>query len=106
MPAGLSVPSELLDYGAVAVSAGVQWVPVSVSAVLLQMATAAKTSVPRMLARLRLSLKRNVGHRVRAAEAELAGWARYDALRALVVLAAEPPRQTFRPERLQPRWLE
>ena len=83
-----------------------------------------------------LALKRNVGGRARAAEAELARWARYEALRTLagpghargarwpalsiderrtvvqatlehvVVLAAEPPRQVFRPERLQPCWLE
>jgi site-specific DNA recombinase len=83
-----------------------------------------------------LSLKRNIGRRARAAEAELARWSRYEALRALsgqghsirerwpgltiderrrvvhaalehvVVLAAEPPRQVFRAERLQPCWLE
>lgn len=83
-----------------------------------------------------LDLKGNVGRRARAAEAEVARWARYDALRALaghgrelrarwtdmgiaerrnvvqtalehvVVLAAEPPRQVFRAERLQPCWLE
>ena len=28
------------------------------------------------------------------------------ALDHVVVLAAEPPRQVFRPERLQPAWLE
>lgn len=83
-----------------------------------------------------LSLKRNVGQRARAAEAEVARLARVAALRRLagtgpalrrqwsamtvderrsivnaaldhvVVLAAEPPRQVFRPERLQPHWLE
>lgn len=83
-----------------------------------------------------LSLKRNIGRRARAAEAELARWSRYEALGALagqgrslrqrwpaldiderrrvvqaalehvVVLAAEPPRQVFRAERLQPCWLE
>jgi site-specific DNA recombinase len=83
-----------------------------------------------------ISLKRNVGDRARAAEAEVARWARIAALRSLagtggvlrarwpamsiderrvvvhttldhvVVLAAEPPRQVFRPERLRPSWLE
>jgi len=82
-----------------------------------------------------LSLKRNVGHRARSAEAEVAKLARVAALQRLagtgvalrrqwpamtvderrsivnaaldhvVVLAAEPPRQVFRPERLQPYWL-
>jgi hypothetical protein len=28
------------------------------------------------------------------------------ALDHVVVLAAEPPRQVFRPERLQPRWVD
>jgi site-specific DNA recombinase len=83
-----------------------------------------------------VSLKRNVGNRARAAEAEVARWGRIAALRSLagtgstlrarwpamtiderrevvhatvdhvVVLAAEPPRQVFRPERLKPSWLE
>lgn len=83
-----------------------------------------------------LSLKRNVGNRAKAAEAEVARWDRIAALQRLegtgaavrarwptmtiderrvivhaaldhvVVLAAEPPRQVFRPERLQPSWLE
>lgn len=83
-----------------------------------------------------LSLKRNVGRRVQAAEAEVARMARVADLHALagtgralrgrwptmtvderraivhaaidhvVVLAAEPPRQIFRPERLQPRWVD
>lgn len=83
-----------------------------------------------------LRLRRNLGRRVAAAEVELGRWARYQALRDLagegpalrgrwptmtiderrrvvqaalehvVVLAAEPPRQVFRPERLQPCWLE
>ncbi len=83
-----------------------------------------------------LSLKRNVGQRASAAEAELAHLSRVATLRAMagtgqvlrakwpamsiderrvvvhaaldhvVVLAAEPPRQIFRPERLQPAWLE
>jgi hypothetical protein len=83
-----------------------------------------------------ISLKRNVGNRARAAEAEVTRWARIAALRSLagtggalraswpamsvderrevvhatldhvVVLAAEPPRQVFRPERLKPSWLE
>lgn len=83
-----------------------------------------------------LSLKRNVGQRADAAEVELARLARVATLRAMagtggalrarwpamsiderrvvvhaalehvVVLAAEPPRQVFRPERLQPSWLE
>lgn len=83
-----------------------------------------------------ISLKRNVGQRVRIAEAEIARSARIATLRSMagtgrtlaakwpamniderrgvvhasldhvVVLAAEPPRQVFRPERLQPAWLE
>ncbi|MGI8807972.1 MAG: recombinase family protein [Acidimicrobiales bacterium] len=83
-----------------------------------------------------LSLKRNVGERARAAEAEIAHLGRLATLQAMagtgaalrtqwpvmsiderrhvvhatldhiVVLAAEPPRQVFRPERLQPSWLE
>ncbi len=83
-----------------------------------------------------LSLKRNVGQRLQVAEAEVARIGRLGALRELagagqslrpqwakmsvaerrtvvqatldhvVVLAAEPPRQVFRPERLQPHWLE
>jgi site-specific DNA recombinase len=83
-----------------------------------------------------ISLKRNVGNRARAAEAEVARWARVTALRSLsgtgsllrarwpamsvderrevvhatldhvVVRAAEPPRQVFRAERLEPSWLE
>jgi site-specific DNA recombinase len=83
-----------------------------------------------------LSLKRKVGDRARAAEAEAGRHARVAAFRELagtggalrerwpaltiderrtivnaaldhvVVLAAEPPRQIFRPERLQPAWLE
>lgn len=83
-----------------------------------------------------LSLKRNVGERARVAEAEIArsgriaalqdmagtgaslraGWPAMSiderrhvvqaALDHIVVLAAEPPRQVFRPERLQPSWLE
>jgi site-specific DNA recombinase len=83
-----------------------------------------------------ISLKRNVGNRALAAEAEVARMSRMSALRDLagsgralrarwpamdieerrgvvqtalnhvVVLAAEPPRQVFRPERLQPAWLE
>jgi hypothetical protein len=83
-----------------------------------------------------LSLKRKVGGRAKVAEAEAARLARFDALRALagtgrslrqawatmaveerrsvlhatldhvVVLAAEPPKQVFRPERLQPSWLD
>jgi len=83
-----------------------------------------------------LSLKRKVGDRARVAEAEVARGARVAALRGMagtgsslrsawpamtiderrgivhttldhiVVLAAEPPRQVFRPERLQPSWLE
>lgn len=82
-----------------------------------------------------LSLKRNVGGRTKEAEAEVARLARVDSLEALagtghelraqwpamtvderravlrsaldhvVVLAAEPPKQIFRPERLQPFWL-
>ena len=81
-----------------------------------------------------LALKDNVGRRAKAAEAEVARLNRLAALRNLkgtgpalrlrwplmsiderrqivhtaldhvVVLAAEPPRQVFRPERLQPRW--
>ena len=83
-----------------------------------------------------ISLKRNVGHRAGVAEAQVARLARITALRGMagtgralaarwsamsiderrgvvqaaldhvVVLAAEPPRQVFRPERLQPAWLE
>ena len=83
-----------------------------------------------------LSLKRNVGQRADAAEVELTHLNRVATLRAMagtgqvlrakwpamsiderrvvvhaaldhvVVLAAEPPRQIFRPERLQPAWLE
>lgn len=83
-----------------------------------------------------ISLKRNVGNRARAAEVEIARLARVAALRELtssrpalrakwpamditerrtvvqaaldhiVVLAAEPPRQVFRADRLQPSWLE
>jgi len=83
-----------------------------------------------------LSLKRNVGGRTKLAEAEAARLARVEALRVLagtgralrrqwpdmsveerrrvlhaavdhvVVLAAEPPRQVFRAERLRPRWLD
>ncbi|MDQ3640948.1 MAG: recombinase family protein [Actinomycetota bacterium] len=83
-----------------------------------------------------ISLKRNVGHRTGVVEAQVAHLARVAALRAMagtgralaarwaamsiderravvqaaldhvVVLAAEPPRQVFRPERLQPTWLE
>lgn len=83
-----------------------------------------------------LALKDNVGRRSRVAEAHVARLGRLatvqslagtgQALRAawagigmeerraivhaaldhVVVLAAEPPRQVFRPERLQPRWLE
>lgn len=82
-----------------------------------------------------LSLKRNVGIRARAAEAQVAHLRRITALRSMagtgralrarwptmdiderrsivhaaldhvVVLAAEPPRQVFRPERLRPAWL-
>ena len=82
-----------------------------------------------------LALKRNVGDRARVAEAEVARLRRVEALRTMagtgqllrsrwpameiderrrivhaavdhvVVLAAEPPRQVFRPERLQPSWL-
>jgi site-specific DNA recombinase len=82
-----------------------------------------------------LSLKRKVKGRTDAAEAEVARLDRIDALGAMagrgralrsrwpamdadeqrallraaldhvVVLAAEPPRQVFRPERLQPHWL-
>lgn len=83
-----------------------------------------------------ISLKRNVGHRAGVAEAQVARLSRITALRGMagtgralaarwsamsiderrvvvqaaldhvVVLAAEPPRQVFRPERLQPAWLE
>jgi len=83
-----------------------------------------------------LALKRSLGERAKAAEAEAARLARVDTLRALagtgrhlrrqwpamtveerrrvlhaaldhvVVLAAEPPKQVFRPERLQPHWLD
>ena len=83
-----------------------------------------------------LSLRRKVGVRAQAAEAEVARLGRLTAVRALagsgtalrvrwpamsvddrrdivealvehvVVLAAEPPRQVFRPERLQPRWVD
>lgn len=83
-----------------------------------------------------LALRRSVGDRAQAAEAVVAREARVAALRALsgtgralraqwpamsiderrsvvhaaidhvVVLAAEPPRQVFRPERLQPHWLD
>ncbi len=83
-----------------------------------------------------ISLKRNVGNRARAAEAEVARLSRAAALRDLagsgrvlrarwpsmdveqrrtvvqaaidhvLVLAAEPPRQVFHPERLQPAWLD
>ena len=83
-----------------------------------------------------ISLKRNVGARARAAEADVARTDRIAALQRLsgtsqavrarwpemtiderrtvvqtaldhvVVLAAEPPRQIFRPERLQPTWVE
>lgn len=83
-----------------------------------------------------LALRRSVGDRAQAAEAEVAREGRLAAVRALagsgkalsaqwpamtiderraivhalvdhvVVLAAEPPRQVFRPERLQPRWVD
>ena len=83
-----------------------------------------------------LSLKANLARRARASEAEVARVERAAVLRGLagtgaslgtlwptmpiderrqivqavvdhvVVLAAEPPRQVFRPERLQPRWME
>jgi site-specific DNA recombinase len=83
-----------------------------------------------------LSLRRKVGVRAEAAEAEVARLGRLTAVRVLlgsgpgtrcrwpamsaddrrqivhtlldhvVVLAAEPPRQVFRPERLQPRWVD
>lgn len=83
-----------------------------------------------------LSLRRSVGDRAEAAEARVAREGRVVALRALagtgralsvqwpalsiderraivhavldhvLVLAAEPPRQVFRPERLQPRWVD
>lgn len=83
-----------------------------------------------------LTLRRSVGDRAEAAEAQVAREGRVVALRALagtgraltvqwpamtiderraivhaavdhvVVLAAEPPRQVFRPERLQPCWVD
>ena len=83
-----------------------------------------------------LTLRRSVGDRAQAAEAQVAREGRVRAMRALagtggaltaqwpalsieerraivhaavdhvVVLAAEPPRQVFRPERLQPRWVD
>ncbi|MGI8984356.1 MAG: recombinase family protein [Acidimicrobiales bacterium] len=83
-----------------------------------------------------LALRRSVGHRAEAAEAQVARETRLAAVRALngsgralrarwpgmsiderravvhaavdhvVVLAAEPPRQVFRPERLKPRWVD
>ena len=83
-----------------------------------------------------ISLKRNVGQRARVAEAEVARLTRIATLRSMagtgrvmrarwptmtiderrgvvhaaldhvVVLAAEPPRQVFRAERLKPAWLE
>ena len=83
-----------------------------------------------------LALRRSVGDRAQAAEAQLEREERGAALRALagtgralaaqwpgmtvderraivhaaldhvVVLAAEPPRHVFRPERLQPCWLD
>lgn len=83
-----------------------------------------------------LTLRRSVGDRAEAAEAQVARECRAAALRALagtgralaaewpamtvderraivhavldhvVVLAAEPPRQVFRPQRLQPRWVD
>jgi hypothetical protein len=83
-----------------------------------------------------LALKRKLGSRAKLVEAEAARLARVDSLRALagtgralrrswpamtvderravlhavvdhvVVLAAEPPKQVFRPERLQPHWLD
>jgi site-specific DNA recombinase len=83
-----------------------------------------------------LALRQSVGDRAAAAEARVAREERAAALRALagtgrelsarwpamtvderravvhvaldhvVVLAAEPPRQVFRPERLQPRWVD
>jgi hypothetical protein len=83
-----------------------------------------------------LSLRKKVGVRAEAAQAEVTRLSRLSAVRALsesgpslrarwpamsvddrrdvvqalidhvVVLAAEPPRQVFRPERLQPRWLD
>ena len=83
-----------------------------------------------------LALRRSVGDRVQATEALVAREGRLAAVRALagtgralaaawpamtiddrraivhalvdhvVVLAAEPPRQVFRPERLQPRWVD
>ena len=83
-----------------------------------------------------LALRRSVGDRAQAAEAQIAREGRVAALRAMagsgralaarwpamtvderraivhaaldhvVVLAAEPPRQVFRPERLQPCWVD
>lgn len=83
-----------------------------------------------------LTLRRSVGDRAEAAEAQVASEGRVAAVRALagtgralaaewpamtvderraivhavldhvVVLAAEPPRQIFRPQRLQPRWVD
>ena len=83
-----------------------------------------------------LTLRRSVGDRAQAAEAQMARENRVAAVRAragtggaltvqwpamtiderraivhaaldhVVVLAAEPPRQVFRPERLQPRWVD
>ena len=83
-----------------------------------------------------LSLERSLGGRAKVAEAEAARLARIETLRSLagtgrtlrrqwpttsveerrgvlhatldhvVVLAAEPPKQVFRPERLQPHWLD
>ena len=83
-----------------------------------------------------LSLRRSIGDRVRAAEAQIEREGRVAAVRALagsgrtlraqwpamtiderrsivhaaldhvVVLAAEPPRQVFRPERLRPAWVD
>jgi site-specific DNA recombinase len=83
-----------------------------------------------------LSLRKKVGQRAEAAEAEAARVGRLMAVQAMiatgpalrarwpamsveerrevvqalldhvVVLAAEPPRQVFRPERLQPRWMD
>lgn len=83
-----------------------------------------------------LALRRSVGERAEAAEAQVAREGRLAAVRAMagtgqalaarwpaltiderrtivhalvdhvVVLAAEPPRQVFRPERLQPRWVD
>ena len=83
-----------------------------------------------------LVLRRSIGDRAQAAEAKVAREGRLAAVRApagtgpalsaqwpamtiderrtivhalvdhVVVLAAEPPRQVFRPERLQPRWVD